>query len=394
MQRLVAIFYLLFCIVSSLGPVNPFDITDASGDNSSFLTLAIQGPFIVLLMFTEKVKSKVINDQNLLLWLFVCCYAISSVALADGDIPRSFYIHLVKLALCILLINKLPWYLKSRQKLMAYGFILFAAISVIIAGLYYWGYLDNYSYMNKGRLILFFENANAYSARMVISMFFIAYLMVQNPLKWRKWRYSLVAIEALLFYIVLASGSRGSLIIMSIGFFVYLIYMPMRSRVLKGCILLTVIAIAIAETTYVLHNDKDISIMERMTDTIESGNDAGRSELSNATLQIWQENPIFGVGALEFSRQMFWRFRFSLTVHNLYWYVLVTTGVVGFIIFMTFLSILGYKVIKVRSQEPMALVLYIAMLLIASKTGGALAYIIMWYVFSIAETFSLKCLKK
>ncbi|MDE6223389.1 MAG: O-antigen ligase family protein [Muribaculaceae bacterium] len=277
---------------------------------------------------------------------------------------------------------------------MAWGFIGFSSVSVTIAVLYMMGFLDKYCIFGGGRLVLFYENANAYSTRMVISMFFIAYLVANNPLRWGKYRFILLIAEFPLLYIVLASGSRGSLIFMLVGFLVYLSYLPMR-RIAHKIALITVISLAgVGGVTYILNNNQDFGIMERMSRSIENGDDAGRSTLSAATLQIWSENPVFGVGAVDFSQQMFWRFRLTRTVHSVYWYTLVTTGICGLLALIFFLVILGREVFRVRHKDPMPLTLYVIMILLASKTGGALAYIIMWYVFAISATLSMRCLKK
>lgn len=115
-------------------------------------------------------------------------------------------------------------------------------------------------------------------------------------------------------------------------------------------------------------------MLDRITDTYETGNDSGRAVLSKAALDIYKDYPVTGVGAVGFKHLMKSRYGLTHTVHNVYWYVLVTTGSIGFIVFILFIFNLLKCSWRSREKSPFSLVLLVGILLIGSKTGGALTY--------------------
>lgn len=185
----------------------------------------------------------------------------------------------------------------------------------------------------------------------------------------------------------MASGSRGSLIVVVFSIILYLLFMPSKKFSRKlGIIAIT--ALIVSGSILKLSENEDFSIIKRLTATVENEEDGGRTMLSAAALNIFLDNPVDGVGGIEFPLIMKKEYGFNLTVHNLYWYIAATSGLIGLLLFGVFVFMLLKLTWKKRGADPIGFVLLVAMLLIASKTGGILTYMIMWYVFSLSISFA------
>ena len=70
--------------------------------------------------------------------------------------------------------------------------------------------------------------------------------------------------------------------------------------------------------------------------------------------------------------------------HNVYLYVLVTTGILGFVFYMTFIIRLGKKLYTDFKQTGMILYLTIFLVVLFNmfKAGGGINKIVFWFFFS------------
>lgn len=385
--------FLMFVVVTSLGPFNPFSPSynpHRDGAESSPIALAVQSLFIILLTIATPKIVPGLRQSKIALIGFAGLFVLTGIAFAPMEIPFSFWILCVKLILCIVLILKLPTFLSQNPRLISYGMVFFLATSLTIAILFITGHLDSYTYWAGGRAVIFGENANSYSTRMACSAMFLLYLIVENPLRWGHYRFLFLGLEFPLIYAILASGSRGSFIMLFVCIILYTSYIPIKLKPLKWAFSLLMVGMLVYTVVYVIENNHDFSIIERLNSTVETGDDAGRTELSHAALDIFQNNPICGVGAIEFQNLMRSEYALTHTVHNVYWYVLSTTGLIGAMLFCYFLGQIGVMVVKERKYRPFALTLFVAMLLIGSKTGGALTYIMMWFVYALSVSLIIQ----
>lgn len=134
---------------------------------------------------------------------------------------------------------------------------------------------------------------------------------------------------------------------------------------------------------YVFINyEGELSIGERMSEMF-AGEDAGRGELNDHALNIFMSNPIFGYGDTGFKNEMIHRFGEHRTVHNLYYYILATTGILGAVPFFFFLGYMLIRSVKIVRKNILPTIIMIFVLLLVDKTGGVLTYSLIWYLFSI-----------
>lgn len=380
----------LFVVFTALGPFNPFGSFDISenGNASSPVTLGVQVLFVISLIF-QRGKGALLKNVALYLCGFSIMWTLMSVLCYYGEIKIEFWIQCVKLGLCIVLFYKLSIFLSVHPKWQSWAMLTFSMVSVSLSVLFSCGLLEPYTIWSGGRAYIFGENPNSSSTRMVLSFLFILYLVIENPLKLGRKRSLLLLFEVPLLIAIMASGSRGSFIVLMFCSCIYFWFLPIHSR-LKKVFIMLIGVLMLSFTIYkIAQQNEDFSLMERLTATVEEGDDAGRTELSAAAIKIFRDNPVFGVGELQFRYLMRSEFGFTHTVHNLYWYVFVTTGLFGAFFFFSFIAIILSRVWRYRKICPFALVLFVSMLLIASKTGGVLTYITMWFGFALSTSLTM-----
>lgn len=387
------IFYraltVLFSIATACGPINPLNMDYADHNTSSSpIVLLIQLFFIIVLLTIKQPLKQKLNPLPVI--LFITIFALSTISnLINSASPISiqFWISFLKLIACAILAYQLPKFFATDKKLISYSFVAFSSTCIIISSLFLFGFLNNFVYWYDGRAWLFNENPNSTSTRYVIAILFNLYFFSKGNLK-RIVKLLLLISSIPLFYAIIASGSRGSFIILIIGCLTFLIFNHRIGSISK------VITAALATIAFVLliqffiNQNDDIALMERLNDTYEYGDDAGRSNLTSKAKEIYLHNPFFGVGAIRFTDLMEQLYFEKRTVHNLYWYALVTTGIVGFSFFLWFILLLFKRAISVRKFSPICITLLISILMTAYKTGGALTYITMWYIFGIVTYLS------
>jgi len=131
----------------------------------------------------------------------------------------------------------------------------------------------------------------------------------------------------------------------------------------------------------------EFSIFERLQSSLDEGGDRVRAELLKSALNIFADNPLFGVGSTNFMHIMRTVYNHSNTVHNMYAHILAISGICGFIPFASFIFNLLKGCYSIMKKNIMPMVLMLFVLILAYKTGGILSYLFMWYIFSLSISF-------
>lgn len=377
-------FLLLFSFVTALGPFNPlvsYSGSDYDGNESSPVTIAIQGTFILWLLFSDKISKKIKNFATPL-WIFYIIFLLSSIFNISVFNELSI-LYFIKILLCIILYCKLPNLFINIPNSLPKSLLIFSLTSAFICLLFSFGFLDAFTYWSKGRAYIFFENPNSSSSRFCLAFLAIIYIVFENPLKWKKKRYILLSLLLPILYAIMASGSRGSFLILLGAILLYTIIFRNLNHLKKLGIVLGLFSAMIFSILIIAQKNTDFSIIQRLKTASERG-DIGRTKLIEDTKSISNDYPIFGAGAVVYREEMKRRFNESRVVHNLYWYVVVTTGCTGAFFFLWFISGLSITSFRAIKKEPFSFVILVTALTLSSKTGGILGFITLWYMFSIS----------
>lgn len=124
----------------------------------------------------------------------------------------------------------------------------------------------------------------------------------------------------------------------------------------------------------------------------------GRVSLTKAALQIWQTDPLIGIGANNFKKigiqetdvLEYWAVQ-VVHSHNVFLEALVTTGVIGFIIFVIFFFkcvLMSFNVLKVSQGKEIYFIIQMFIMIVLSEFIGGLSDYGVFYIYSLSATLA------
>ncbi len=170
----------------------------------------------------------------------------------------------------------------------------------------------------------------------------------------KKW---FVPIAAILIFGLFLTGKRGPFIFLVASILIIYFYEgPVQTRVIRVMqILLIILAVyaALSLLTSVTNNKGIQRIFGSVQElaTTRSVEDEGREQLRDKALEYFKKNPVWGIGWYNYKN--LYRLR-RTHVHNIYLQLLCETGIVGFLIFLSFfvtVLIQTLKKIKMSNRE-------------------------------------------
>lgn len=252
--------------------------------------------------------------------------------------------------------------------------------SIIVMGFsYFTGIGAEYK---LGRLWIFGTDANTIGVWSSIIIVMTFDLIVNEKTKVIKLVYY-IAVIAISMLLIVFTGSRKAIILMAFGVLVYYIFLN-RSFNYKLKLLIPFILFCFIAFGYV--STQGI-IRERFMSELERQDLGGRMPIWEATIEIIQKNPFFGVGIGEFANQIEFSLGRVRAVHNEFLTVLVYGGIVGLIWFLLFLYYIGRKAflilrIKNSSFTSLPIALFCMQILFLFSAGGALTSFISWFIYA------------
>ena len=380
---------LIFSFLLALGTWNPFaPVSNVQDEDGGFGLFQIYSSLFIVYLFVLRIYThgelrfrswkKYMMGLYLVLLLSTIFRSINEVTLSTGVFFLKF---LLSLSLCFLL----PEIFIRNRKYLYYSIAVFSISCALIALFFSLGLLENYVLISNGRVSVFDENANSTSGRIAIGFILLLYMIVRNPLEWGKNRYFLIMLLFPMLMMIMASGSRGSFIILCFCVMLFLWLNPSKNKVKKYLLLICCLLAMGGGIIKIASSHTDFSLFERLEASMH-GESAGRGALNRYALQIFEDYPLVGKGTIGFTEEMRTRFYETRTVHNLYLYILATSGLLGFGLLILFLLSLFVRTLHIIKKEHLALIVFMFICLLAYKTGGILTYLLMWYLFSIVIT--------
>lgn len=385
------VLLLIFSILLALGTWNPFlPATNIENENSGFSLAQIYSVvFIAYLyynIFLSYRQLRFVSWEKYIV-LFYLTLLLSTFYWSLNELSLSTTLFFLKFFLSVSLCFLLPEIFIRNKKYLYYSLVAFSITCALISLLFSVGLLNEFVYISKGRIFIFGENPNSTSGRITIAFLLLLYLIFKNPLNWGRKRFCLILLFFPMLMMIIASGSRGSFLILCLGIIVFLLLNPSVNIVKKYAILIcTIIAIGVT-VSFITSENVEYALFYRLENSFKYGDSSGREKLNSYSIQIFEEYPLIGKGVIGFTEEMNLRFNEVLTVHNLYIYILATSGIIGFIFFISFLVILLIKSIRIRRLNHLPLVIFVFIFFLAYKTGGILTYLLMWYLFAVIISF-------
>lgn len=389
--KITDVFLCLLSISLALGAINPFNPIVADQDdivNNGFTSLFL-GMFLLLSLFNISTykKKKAIVPYSRVLLLFFLTILFSSI-IYNFNTAALYQTYLLKLFVAILSFIVFVLYFSANKRSLELSMKCYLYTCVLIILLYFLGFLENYSYVSNGRLVIFGENSNSFSTRMGLAFIFSIYF-IRNSTAIKGLLKAVLFLCALMLYIyIYLSGSRGTFIAVSLCvFFVFLKFIRSHLRVFLFLFFVLFLPF-IYFSDYEKQSSNNFSMVERLEE-LKEGNI--REELMRNAFNIFIDNPLLGVGVNGYEKEKEIRNYSSLDSHSIATTILAISGLIGFSLFFAFLFFLFREVLRKRvSIFPFLIAAF--MLFISLKTGGVLSYFLMWYTYgiSLAMSYNLK----
>ena len=223
------------------------------------------------------------------------------------------------------------------------GMLSFAFGTILLAILYNFRIGTTYF---MGRLSMFGEDQNYIAARTSVGIIVLALAITQNRLKLGWYRFLFLLALPLMVKLLFETGSRLGFISLTMSFLIAIILyktenFPRKVMALTlGIISLFIVGIILFQSE---------TLVNRLIDSKETGNMAGRIEIWKTLIPIIKEHPIFGIGHNGYIFQTTEIYGNEISPHNVILEILCYTGIIGLILYLVFLfriamtSYLSYK---------------------------------------------------
>jgi len=221
---------------------------------------------------------------------------------------------------------------RKEPLILEKGLLFFSLGAVTLAFLYYNGI--GIEITNDGRVSIFGDNQNAIAQRMTFGITVIVMVVLQNRLQLNKKRFLLLLLTPLLFGLLVATGSRLSLLSLAIIFIAGLVLLKTKNYLIKGLIFLIGIIVFSLMMYFAFENEM---LRDRFLASIQEGNLSDRDVIWQHILPLIRQNMIFGVGQSGYTAYCMDLFGRYMSPHNVILEILCFTGFVGLLIYFGFL---------------------------------------------------------
>ncbi len=240
--------------------------------------------------------------------------------------------------LLILMVN----HSRKEPGILERGMLAYAFGSAIFAILFYLGIGREESI--GGRIRMFGDNENVIGIRMCISMIYLLFLIIQNPLKLNNKKFLLLIPIPIMFSLLLATGSRLGFISFALCFTTGMFLIKTKRVYIKIIILVVGLLIGSYIWSYVLSTG---TLYERLLNSAQSEDLSGRDEIWKSIFPLIRHNPVLGVGTTGYDLYCYTTFGRFVSPHNVILEILCYTGTAGLLAYLYFF----YRVARISYSK-------------------------------------------
>lgn len=329
--------------------------------------------------FLNRIKLKPLKQFLIPLLVYMMIEFLSSAInnIYAANILGTFNFKLVQLLILLTLIISHIYHNNAILKWVLYSFIANVLLLSVLSALGI-GY-EVIEAQDGGRLEMFGENPNMIGMKASFAAIMLFYFIFNTKKLWSKML--LVLPLLLIISMLIATASRGALLSIFAG--LGIMVMIQKTTALRKIVLFSIgIAVSTWLFNYIMTTNENFAM--RMNVFLEEGN-TGRNDLWEGAYSIIMDNLVIGVGrpgALPVMQQYIGR---AMDPHNVFLYVLMTTGLIGFVFFMTFINRLAIRLFKdfKQTNNAMYLVLLAILLFNMAKAGGFINKTFLWFFFAV-----------
>ena len=319
------------------------------------------------------------------LW-FCLLLTIMNIVYYQGGGVFPFSVFMDWVLMYVLLLHSL-----SDKRVIDYCLYGFSFGAIVLSVLFYFGIGVEVNTIQEGdRFSMFGSNENVLGIIQAISVAVILNLFIlKDRLNLHRVRYVFLAPIVLSVTMIMATGSRTALLILSIVFVISLLFYQTKTYY-KVIIIAIGFVVGYFALQWFLTSDS--TILARVFTSIDEGNTGGRTYIWERYLAYFPEHPILGVGDAGMmdlaiksgvGTTEVLGYRTALSPHNVLIEVLMETGLVGLLIMLAFwwkTFKCSFKSLK-RYRVSLPLVL-IAPVVVVLFTGQLLAEKYAWFIYA------------
>lgn len=377
-NKILLLLITFFSILMAFGTLDPF-LSAASPVSTADIFLL----FFIVCFVTFDLKSSLrmlFKVEFIILILIFIFFIVAQVLNGYSELIKPL-VNL-KFLLCIAFFILLSGFFKYNRKYVHYTLSAFS-LGCFLFSIYILFLNPSLYSIIKGQMIVLDENPNSTSSRLVISVVYILYFIINNPLKLSRARFlSIIAIPSLVYMIVL-SGSRGSLIAMVLGLYMIFIFSNIKKSY-KSILSFLLVFLSL----YLFQRVLDSEDLGSRWESALEGDTAGRTDIWEIVIDISLHNPL-GVGETGYVEKMSNLYGYYIDTHNIFLYVLVCGGFISFVlfVFLWLKLLLNSLKVSIYSKDILPLLMLIIIFSIVFKTGGAITFLLYWFIFSVVNSY-------
>lgn len=290
-----------------------------------------------------------------------------------GDIVNLAFLQ--NIILFILLVNHI-----KQDKIIFYKALFYYVLGIILLGVLFY---FNIGIVFRGdRISIFGDNPNNQGTKVAVGIFIIIVYALKDYLKLGVWRYILLLSIPVLFSFLLETGSRGAILTFLASGLLLLMLFPSKESWRKGVIIVAGMTLIGYSYNLVMG---DSVLGKRMVEFEEEGSLGGREYIWMHVLDIYQNSIVFGVGEAGYRYEIFKILGSEKSPHNYFLYILVTGGLVGFLLFVIFIfRIFKYSLYNFSKYKNfLEVILLIICVFAMFRSGGSLGDKFYWFIFAL-----------
>lgn len=371
-QKILRCLLLPLCFFLALGEVAYSD------SNLSTLHILIAIFVLVYISFNLNAISHFLKNKSILIVILTLTLALSELM---G--PVGFYnanVINLKLIISIFFFYSLASYLKKHPEDFNYILSAFITGIIVLTAMVFLG--SDIATTYKGKIVIADENPNSTGARLAVGGLMLSYFIL-NQKKYNIWILTIqTALLCVITYLTLMGGSRGALglLFFGFGFMVFFSKLSRKTKTLSLALLIYLLFLVIGYLTSI-----EGQIGEKWAAAMD-GDTAGRTDLWEVALTLFIDNPLFGVGESGFFNLMMNHFGSFKDAHNVFIYLLAAGGIASFGLYSIFLFFLCKQAYDAKAWDNgLRITLLIGAILLAVKSGGALTYLLLWFLYALID---------
>jgi len=225
-------------------------------------------------------------------------------------------------------------------------------------------------------------NPNYFAYMLAVSVVILAGLLLNNSFKKLRHKILLAALAVPQVMMIMSSGSRGALLALIVGLFLYLTPLKFTGKRLVAVLGGAIIVCAIAYVAFL-----DPVASGRIGETIERDGKESRNEIYYEAFRMVEERPFLGWGPKENEALLGRRFgKYYMNPHNLYLQVLMQNGIVGGGLLFMAMTLCMYSAWSSRkSSFGLILAAVMTVVLVGNVTHEFLPRKATWFVFALGS---------